>query len=120
MSAKKWARVKRTGTHGLRRGAWYPVVSDPNSGLLILSVRQNNVPVLRAHVEVSDSAPQSWSVVRWEETQRGVRRASEQNLGLTYAVCPGCAERARLDMDAPSLTCAVCGGAFPVDWEHPC
>ena len=119
-TAKKWARVKRTGTHGLRRGAWYPVVSDPSSGLVVLDVRRHNVPVLRAHVDLSDAPPSLWSVVRWDEKQRGAQRASAQNLGLTYVVCPQCSERAKVETEVARLTCPDCGGAFAVDWEHPC
>jgi hypothetical protein len=120
MIPKKWARVKRSGTHGLRRGAWYPVVSDPPTGLVILSVRKHNVPVLRAHLDLDDAPPSRWSIVRWTEQQRGAQRASEQNVGLTYAVCPACSGRAKAEVQAPRLTCPDCGGTFPVDWEHPC
>jgi len=120
MSAKMWARVRHSGTHGLRRGAWYPVVNDANGGLVVLNVRKHNIPALRAHLEFSETPPVRWSVVRWDETQPGAGRASEQNLGLTYAVCPACAERARVEAETPRLKCLDCGGEFPVDWGHPC
>ncbi|GBD31248.1 hypothetical protein HRbin33_00196 [bacterium HR33] len=117
----KWARPKRSGAHGLRRGAWYQVVNDNSPSLVILYVRKTNVPVPRSMLEFSDSPPTKWSVVKWEEAQRGARRASEANLGLTYAVCPACAERSPIDPpDAAQLTCDSCHGTFPVDWEHPC
>jgi hypothetical protein len=112
--------VRRSGTHGLRRGAWYSVVADPPSGLVILNVRMNNVPVLRAHVELSDSPPDRWSVVQWDEKQRGAERASQENDGLLYAVCPSCSARAKPAPETRRLSCPECGGEFPVDWEHPC
>lgn len=121
MTAKQWARVKSTGTHGLRRGAWYVVVAAPKAGPLVLSVRQRNVPVLREHVDFSDVRPAAWSVVRWEMSQRGAQRASQQAIGLTYGVCPACSERSALTQpDLPRLKCESCGAEYPVDWAHPC
>ena len=118
---KRWARAKQSGAHGLRRGAWYAVVNEGNPKLAVLSVRKHNVPVPREMLEFSDEAPTQWSVVQWQETQRGARRASEANQALTYAVCPACGERAKVDPgEANELTCASCHGAFPVDWDHPC
>lgn len=117
----KWARPKRSGAHGLRRGGWYRVVNDSSPSLVILDVRKTNVPVPRSLLEFSDSPPTKWSVVKWEESQRGARRASEANLGLTYGICPACGQRAPIDPpDATALTCDNCQGTFPVDWEHPC
>lgn len=120
VNVKKWARARRSGTHGLRRGAWYPVVAEPPGGLVVLGVRKDNVPVLRAHVEFSETEPGHWSVVQWDEKQAGARRASEQNYGLTYGVCPACSERVKLATETQRLACPDCGGEFPVDWEHPC
>lgn len=89
--------------------------------MVVLSVRKHNVPVPREMLEFSDQPPTTWSVVQWKETQRGVQRASEANQGLTYAVCPGCGERATLKPpDARRMTCAHCQGEFAVDWKHPC
>lgn len=121
-TARKWARPKRSGAHGLRRGAWYQVVNDNLESLVILSVRGTNVPVPRSMVELRDNRPDQWSVVRWEESQRGARRASDANLGLTYVVCPNCSHRASvIDQPEPAvLSCENCRGTFPVDWEHPC
>lgn len=77
----KWVRPKRSGAHGLRRGAWYQVVNDNSPSLVILHVRKTNVPVPRSMLEFSDSLPAKWSVVKWEESQRGSRRASESQSG---------------------------------------
>lgn len=118
---RKWARAKGAGAHGLRRGAWYLVVNDAQPAVVFLNVRKNNVPVPRGMLDLSDEKPGKWSVVKWQETQRGARRASEQDLGLVYAVCPSCGERGKIDpLDATELTCAHCHGTFPLDWEHPC
>ncbi|MBI2071747.1 MAG: hypothetical protein HYT81_01715 [Gemmatimonadetes bacterium] len=118
---RKWARAKGAGAHGLRRGAWYLVVNDAQPGVVFLDVRKNNVPVPRAMLEVVAEKPGKWSVVKWQETQRGARRASEQHLGLIYGVCPSCSERGKIEPpDAAQLTCEHCRGTFPVDWDHPC
>ena len=121
LGPKKWARAKQSGAHGLRRGAWYAVVNEGHPKMAVLSVRKHNVPVPREMLEFSDGRPTQWSVVQWQDRQRGAQRASEANEGLTYAVCPACGERARLDPpDTKRITCAHCHGDFTVDWEHPC
>jgi hypothetical protein len=121
MSPRKWARAKQSGAHGLRRGAWYLVVNVPSKALVVLSVRKHNVPVPRSVVELSDEPPTKWSVVRWEESQSGARRVSEQAHGLTYGVCPECGARGPLvPPDAQTLTCDECGKTAEVDWENPC
>lgn len=118
---RKWARAKGAGAHGLRRGAWYLVVNDSQQGVVFLDVRKNNVPVPRPMLDISEEKPGKWSVVKWQETQRGARRASEENLGLVYAVCPSCGERGKIEPpDAAQLTCVHCHGTFAIDWEHPC
>jgi hypothetical protein len=97
------------------------VVSEPSEQLVVLSVRKENVPVPRAMVEMSDEPPTKWSVVRWEQSQSGARRASEQELGMTYGVCPACGGRGPLlSPDVQTLTCEECGHTAEVDWEHPC
>jgi hypothetical protein len=119
--ARKWARAKGAGAHGLRRGAWYLVVNDSQAEVVLLNVRKNNVPVPRSMLFISDQKPVRWSVVRWQETQRGAQRASDYEFGLQYAVCPACGERSVIEPpDARQLTCGDCKGTFPIDWENPC
>ncbi len=118
---RKWARAKGAGAHGLRRGAWYLVVNDAQPNVVILNVRKTNVPVPRSMLDLIAEQPSKWSVVKWQETQRGARRASQENLGLVYAVCPSCGERGKIEPpDAARLTCAHCHGTFPLDWDRPC
>jgi len=118
---RKWARAKGAGAHGLRRGAWYLVVNDAQPNVVILNVRKTNVPVPRDMLAFIEGQPDQWSVVKWQETQRGARRASEESLGLVYAVCPSCGERSKIEPpDAMHLTCTHCHGTFQVDWDHPC
>ena len=118
---RKWARARGAGAHGLRRGAWYLVVNDAQPSVVILNVRKQNVPVPRSMIDIRTGSPDAWSVVQWQESQRGATLAGQQRLGLRYAVCPACGERAPLDPPkVAELTCAQCGGTFGVEWDRPC
>ena len=119
--SEQWARVKRLGTHGLRRGAWYPVVNRVTAEMLIVDVAKRNVPVPREAVDLSESPPASWSVVLWKDQDPGAQRVSAAGFALTYAVCPACRARTELPTGEPaSMTCAACGGEYGFDWSHPC
>lgn len=121
MQPKKWARVRKTGAHGLRRGAWYPVVNDARPDLVVLDVNKKNIPVPRDLLDVRQQRPALWSVVEWQDRQRGSDRATEANLGSVYAVCPACKARSQLEpADAQHMVCPKCGGDFEVDWVQPC
>jgi len=97
------------------------VVNDSQPAVVFLNVRKTNVPIPRSMLDLRDQKPDQWSVVKWQESQRGARRASEQDLGLVYAVCPSCSERGKIDpLDAAELTCMNCHGTFRLDWERPC
>lgn len=119
MASDKWARPK-PGAHGLRRGAWYPVVNEMGStAMIVLDVQKNNVAVPRDMLVLSEVRPSMWTVVEWQDTQRGAQRAIEENHGLTYVVCPACQSRADMaPADTPHLRCAHCNGAYTVDWEN--
>lgn len=121
MAEKKWARAKQSGAHGLRRGAWYLLVNDPGGSLVVINVRKHNVPVPRSMVEITDAPPRRWSVVKWDENQIGAQRASEQEMGMMYGVCPKCGARQQLDPpDAGEMICEMCELEFPVNWDEYC
>ena len=118
---KKWARVKLSGAHNLRRGAWYPVVNDSNPKIVVLDVAKRNVPVPRESVELADGKPEKWSVVKFNSEKALPARVSQEGLPLTYAVCPFCRARSvEVEVDMPSLKCDECGRETAVDWENPC
>lgn len=120
LPSRRWARAKQSGAHGLRRGAWYLVVNETSS-LVVLEVRKENVPVPASMVDIRDAKPDAWSVVEWDAHQLGAARASEQNLGLTYAVCANCGERQAIEPpDAGRMTCESCGREAVLDRAHPC
>ncbi len=118
MALDIWARPK-PGAHGLRRGAWYPVVNEMGrTAMIVLDVQKNNVAVPRDMLVLSEVRPSMWTVVEWQDTQRGAQRAIEENHGLTYVVCPACQSRADMaPPDTPHLKCAHCNGAYTVDRE---
>jgi hypothetical protein len=121
MAAKQWARIKGSGVHGLRRGAWYVVVGRGRSGMLVVNVSTRNVPVRREQVDVRDDQPVSWSVVQWDGAEPGAKRISESGFDLTYVVCPSCRGRTRLGNGQPAgLTCPECAGEFAIDWSARC
>lgn len=118
---RKWARVKLSGAHNLRRGAWYPVVNDANSNFVILDVEKRNVPIPRESVKLADGKPEKWSVVKFEPGKPVPARISQQSLPLTYAVCAFCRARSvELGDDTKTLKCDECGREAEVDWENPC
>ncbi len=118
---KKWARVKLSGAHNLRRGAWYPVVNDSNAKIVVLDVAKRNVPVPRESVELANEKPDAWSVVKFNPDKALPARISQEHLPLTYAVCPFCRARSvEVEDGTASLTCDECGREAPVDWKNPC
>ena len=71
---KRWARVRRTGAHGLRRGAWYAVVNDSKPTIVFLDVHRRNVAMDRTLLDVRDDPPSMWSVVRGGGRRRSRNR----------------------------------------------
>jgi hypothetical protein len=120
MPSRKWARVKLSGAHNLRRGAWYPVVNDSNPKIVILDVLKNNVPVPRDSLDLADEKPDRWSIVRFDPSKPIPPRISQQSLPLTYAVCPHCRARAELTDGQHDLTCPECNRKSAVDWLNTC
>ena len=120
MPPKIWARVRQTGAHGLRRGAWYPVVNDLGPSIVILDVSKRNVPVPRESVDLAEQRPDQWSVVRWDSSKPIPRRISQEHLPLTYAVCPFCRARAYVVDGQEDLECPECKKKSRVDCENAC
>ena len=99
---ERWARVDVSAPYGLRRGAWYPVLSvGPEE--VVLVVRHRPVVVARSYVaDIRREPPNTWSVVAQES-------------GTPYAVCPKCAERVTLVDMAERMRCVRCQGWFEVE-----
>jgi hypothetical protein len=120
MSPSKWARVTGSEAHGLRRGAWYPVVHNGASSTVVLDVNKSNRPVNRTNLEFSDHRPEVWSVVQRDPGERAARRADDAELGALYGVCPKCNGRATLEPSLVRLACPSCSLEFEIDWANPC
>ena len=115
-----WARVKKTGAHILRRGAWYPVHRQRSDGTLLLEVRKTIIPMNLAFVDLSSDAPSQWSVVKRHPGEYGAQRASQANLAPTYIVCPSCHTRSNFRVEEAEIECPSCHGLFKVDWSGSC
>ena len=121
MSPRKWARVLQSGAHGLRRGAWYPVVNDSSTRIVILDVSKKNVPVDRGSLEISERKSEEWSIVKWEPGRPLPHRMSEKRLPRIYAVCPICRARSgELPAGIAELKCDECGFEKRIDWGNAC
>ena len=120
MAPTKWARVYRSETYGLRRGAWYPVVRESDSTVIILDVNKENRLVNREGLEIRETKPEVWSIVRRSPDQEAAQRASDASLGPVYGVCPECQNRILMTTRPESYTCPKCGIEHDVDWDHPC
>ena len=106
-SSELWARVKQLGAHGLRRGAWYPVVNEVTDEMLL--------------VDVSERAPRRWSIVVRSPSEPGAERISAAGHPLEYAVCPGCRSRVPLGPARPDeMDCPNCQRRYPIDWANRC
>jgi len=101
----RWARLVVNIRMPLRRGAWYPA---PTAGPeeVVVDVQQHPTIVPRSLVDVSNSAPNRWTLVPKE-------------WGGPYFVCPQCSERVRMRDPVVQLTmlltCLHCHGVFPID-----
>jgi len=116
----RWARVSKDEAFGLRRGAWYSVVGDAESMLVLLDVNKSNRPVNRTNLEFSEEKPTKWSVVQRDPDDHAALRASTAKLGPVYGVCPLCRARVAIGPGASEASCPRCKEVSEVDWDNPC
>ena len=117
---RKWARVKRAGAHGLRRGAWYTVLNENKSNIVVLDVSKKAVPIDRSMLDFTTQKPRKWSVVELDPQKDAAELAGEAGLTPLYGVCPNCAGRANLKPEDTQLPCPVCQLLFEIDWSLRC
>src|SRR2546427_11875716 len=81
----QWARLRSDENRGLRRGAWYRVVSTtPREA--VLDVNRTRVSLPRTSLQFVSTLPQTWTVVsRPPDPHRLPTRWGGQD-----AVCPSC------------------------------
>lgn len=110
-----WARLFPTARPFLRpmprAGGWYPVVRELGERLVV-EVASRRVAVPASLLEVRDTRPVRFSVVRRPldapQTQDG--------LGRVYSVCPQCCSRAPLFGEPVLRVCDVCGHRGELAW----
>lgn len=112
MPEPQWGRLQVDVDCGLRRGAWYRVVSlTPEEA--VLDVNRQRLCVPRASLTIVSAPRQSWTVVRRPRDAKGL--AAEW--GDKYGVCPGCRNRAPLKGSAQSMRCPRCSALFRIAWD---
>ncbi len=125
-----WARVKGPAEVGvtsldgeaatLRRGAWYPVVSDDASPTVVLDISREEKAIPRESLQIRRHQSERFSVVARDPADPNPVRGTPADLGPTYAVCPTTRFRVRLTEHADSLECPRCGNGHLVAWDQLC
>jgi hypothetical protein len=97
-----WARSRgdRAEAQGLRRGAWYRIVENPQKDYAVLDVHHVEIRIPKSDLEIRDERPTAWSVVR-----------------QPHLVCPGCHARAVIPEGRKDAKCHECGRSYPIDWK---
>ncbi|HEX9282556.1 MAG TPA: hypothetical protein VF882_02095 [Gemmatimonadales bacterium] len=126
--ARMWAAAKRDDAETLRQGAWYPVLSE-GSTRLVLDVSGRRVAVPQDIVEVRPRRPDRFTVVYRTPDDPNPARGTKADVGRVFAVCPSCASRNRLPRrprlgtsgtyaadSAERARCSKCGHEGIVAW----
>lgn len=109
----QWARLRSDENRGLRRGAWYRVVSTtPREA--VLDVNRTRVSLPRTSLQFVSAPPQTWTVVSRPPDAHGLPTGWDDK----YAVCPSCRNRAPLKQSDHTLRCPRCAGLFRVAWDE--
>src|SRR5262245_61627995 len=108
---QQWARLKGEANCGLRRGAWYRVLSLTSTEGIV-DVKAKRVSVPRSSLEIALTPPQTWTVVNRPRNAPSL----PANWGDKYAVCPSCRTRAAIRSDVTNLRCSRCNGLFSINW----
>ncbi len=112
MPELSWARVKTDLHLGLRRGAWYRVIRETGSQV-ILDVDHQPATILREYLEFASVRPDRWTIVERPSDVAG----AAAGWGQSYGVCPLCTHRASLVHPVVEARCSKCGGTFLIDWS---
>ncbi len=115
-----WARARQSGAHNLRRGAWYPVLSQSPSDHIVVSTARCNIKVDRDSMEMRAYRPVGFSVVFKQPTDLNPVAGTDRDLGLLYSVCPWSGSRVPLVGFPDAAKCPNCGFVGPVLWDDAC
>jgi hypothetical protein len=81
----------------------------------VLEVKGKPVSIPRGTLQLAPSPALRWTVV---PSPKDAPRYPT-NWGASYAVCPNCRDRARLEGRPHSMRCQRCNGFFEVAWNEP-
>lgn len=115
-----WARARPSGAENLRRGAWYPVLSDTQQNQIVVGTARCNVTVARDSMELRAYRPVGFSVVFKLPHDHNPVAGTPLDLGHVYCVCPWSGSRVRLVDFPDEARCPNCGFAGPVLWDDAC
>src|SRR5436190_13248933 len=98
--AFQWARLKADVKCALRKGAWYRILKLTSTEV-VLDVRGKPLSVPRGQLQLSSEPALRWSVVPSpKQTAR-----FPATWGASYAVCPNCRDRAKLEANPATSAC---------------
>ena len=112
-AAFQWARLKADVKCALRKGAWYRILKLTSSEV-VLDVKGKPLSVPRGQLQLSSEPALRWSVV----TSPKQTARFPASWGPSYAVCPNCRNRAKLEGHAASMRCQRCNGSFEIAWNE--
>jgi hypothetical protein len=104
----------------MRRGAWYPAFKDSQRRDVLVDFGFQTLQVHQEQVELRQTTPSEFSVVRRSLDDPNPARGTRGDLGPVYAVCPWSRTRVRLREDWDRLICPDCGHEGPIDWDDRC
>jgi hypothetical protein len=114
-----WGRVfaaaRLTQAPETRQGAWYRVVSEGRSRI-VLEVNGKAVDLAKAAVEVRPQRPDKFTVVYRSASEDRPPIPKSADPGRVYAVCPECSQRTRLYGEPQTLRCPICRHEGVIAW----
>jgi hypothetical protein len=113
--ARLWRATKPEFNPSLRHGAWYPVVSQGET-LVVLEVRGRRISVPADLVELRPKRPDHFTVVHRTASEHEATGGTRRDLGRAYAVCPVSGSRVRIRGHPDELDCPQCGHHGAIAW----
>lgn len=115
-----WARLFPAARPFLRpmprAGCWYPVVRDLGERLVV-QVGDRRVAIANSLLEVRDTRPSRFSVVRRAmDEPPNPASGTPEDLGRVYSACPICHAREALFGEPVVRVCGTCGHSGEVAW----
>jgi hypothetical protein len=115
LGAPQWARLKtQFNSVPLRLGAWYRVMALTPLEVTV-TAQGKTVQVPRPYVEIRDSPPDEWTVLR----NPAVSERTPKPFHRGYLVCPGCRNRVVLPPQrVATQLCPRCSDTFAIAWDE--